>query len=135
MNVLNSRRTDYSPMLLGDDHDQLYFTSTRNEATGNELSGITGCKPADIFVSVKDDKGNWGKPEPVQGGLNTDAEEGACAFSPDGREMYLTQCVTDATNPRYAKIVTSSRSDAAWGKANNLEYAWPLGCVPAAKVT
>ena len=121
MNVLNSRRADYSPMLLGDDHDQLYFTSTRNEATGNELSGITGCKPADIFVSVKDDKGNWGKPEPVQGGLNTDAEEGACAFSPDGREMYLTQCVTDATNPRYAKIVTSSRADAAWGKANNLE--------------
>lgn len=133
MNVLNSRRADYSPMLLGDDHDQLYFTSTRNEATGNELSGITGCKPADIFVSVKDDKGNWGKPEPVQGGLNTDAEEGACAFSPDGREMYLTQCVTDATNPRYAKIVTSSRADAAWGKANNLEitrdtlssYAYP----------
>lgn len=121
MNVLNSRRADYSPMLLGDDHDQLYFTSTRNEATGNELSGITGCKPADIFVSVKDDKGNWGKPEPVQGGLNTDAEEGACAFSPDGREMYLTQCVTDATNPRYAKIVKSSRADAAWGKANNLE--------------
>lgn len=85
------------------------------------MSGITGCKPADIFVSVKDDKGNWGKPEPVQGGLNTDAEEGACAFSPDGREMYLTQCVTDATNPRYAKIVKSSRADAAWGKANNLE--------------
>lgn len=121
MNVLNSRRADYSPMLLGDEHDQLYFTSTRNEATGNELSGITGCKPADIFVSVKDDKGNWGKPQPVQGGLNTDAEEGACAFSPDGREMYLTQCVTDATNPRYAKIVKSSRADAAWGKANDLE--------------
>ena len=121
MSGLNSRRADYSPMLLGNDHDQLYFTSTRNEATGNELSGITGCKPADIFVSVKDDKGNWGKPESVQGGLNTDAEEGACAFSPDGREMYLTQCVTDATNPRYAKIVTSSRADAAWGKANNLE--------------
>lgn len=108
-------------MLLGDEHDQLYFTSTRNEATGNELSGITGCKPADIFVSVKDDKGNWGKPQPVQGGLNTDAEEGACAFSPDGREMYLTQCLTDATNPRYAKIVTSNRADAAWGKANDLE--------------
>lgn len=121
MNVLNSRRADYSPMLLGDEHDQLYFTSTRNEATGNELSGITGCKPADIFVSVKDDKGNWGKPQPVQGGLNTDAEEGACAFSPDGREMYLTQCVTDATNPRYAKIVKSNRADAAWGKANDLE--------------
>ena len=120
MNVFNSRHADYSPMLWGDDYNQLYFTSTRKEATGNNLSGITGCKPADIFVSVKDDQGNWSKPEVVQGGLNTDAEEGACAFSPDGREMYLTQCTTDATHPRYAKIVVSNRQDAAWGKANEL---------------
>lgn len=121
MDVFNSRRADYSPMLLGDDHDQLYFTSTRNEATGNELSGVTGTKFADIFVSTKDDKGKWSKPEPVQGGLNTEFEEGVCAFSTDGREMYLTQCLKDPANPRYAKIVTSSRTDAAWGKASDLE--------------
>ena len=35
--------------------------------------------------------------------------------------MYLTQCVTDPSSPRYAKIVTSPRSDAAWGKTNKLE--------------
>ncbi|MEE3386441.1 MAG: tetratricopeptide repeat protein, partial [Prevotella sp.] len=39
MDVFNSRRAEYSPMLLGDDNEYLYFTSTRNEAEGDELSG------------------------------------------------------------------------------------------------
>lgn len=117
MEVFNSRRADYCPVLFGDEYDQLYFTSTRNEAQGDELSGITGTKPGDIFYSQKDDKGKWSKPEDVSGGVNTAYDEGACCFSVDGREMYLTQCVTDPSNPRYAQIVKSNRSDAAWSKA------------------
>ncbi len=121
MDVFNSRRADYSPMLSGDQFHQLYFTSTRNEAEGDELSGITGTKPADIFVSTKDDKGKWSKPEQVTGGLNTEFDEGVCYFSTDGREMYLTQCATDASYPRFAQIVKSSRADAAWGKASEVK--------------
>lgn len=121
MDVFNSRRAEYSPMLSGDQYDQLYFTSTRNDATGDELSGITGTKNGDIFVSQKDDKGKWSKPEVVNGGLNTEADEGASCLSPDQREMYLTQCVTDPSYPRYAQIVKSNRSDAAWGKASSVE--------------
>lgn len=121
MDVFNSRRAEYSPMLSGDQFDQLYFTSTRNDATGDDLSGITGTKNGDIFVSQKDDKGKWSKPEVVNGGLNTEADEGASCLSPDQREMYLTQCVTDPSYPRYAQIVKSNRSDAAWGKASSVE--------------
>lgn len=121
MDVFNSRRAEYSPMLSGDQFDQLYFTSTRNDATGDELSGITGTKNGDIFVSQKDDKGKWSKPEVVNGGLNTEADEGASCLSPDQREMYLTQCVTDPSYPRYAQIVKSNRSDAAWGRASSVE--------------
>lgn len=120
MDIFNSRRDDYSPVLGGDNYDRLYFTSTRNEAMGNELSGITGAKAADIFMSQKDDKGKWTKPEAVAGGLNTDYDEGACSLSPDGRDMYLTQCLVDPQNPRYARIVKSTRSDASWGKATDV---------------
>ncbi len=123
MDVFNSRRADYSPMLFGDDFDRLYFTSTRNDAQGDELSGITGTKPADIFVSEKDDKGKWSRPEVVQGGLNTDYDEGACSFSADGREMYLTVCQTDPSYPRYAQIMKSSRSDASWGKPSEVKIS------------
>jgi len=121
MDIFNSRRSDFSPMLYGDAFDQLYFTSTRNEAVGDELSGITGTKAGDIFYSQKDDKGKWGKPETIESGLNTEFDEGACCFSTDQREMYLTQCVTDPSYPRYATIAVAQRSDAAWGKATKME--------------
>lgn len=123
MDIFNSRRADYSPMLQGDQFDKIYFTSTRNEAQGDELSGITGTKNADVFMSEKDDKGKWTRPEPVNGGLNTVDEEGICSFSVDGREMYISQATTDPSYPRYVQIGVSNRSDAAWGKASKLEIS------------
>lgn len=121
MDIFNSRRSDYSPMLFGDENDQLFFTSTRNEAQGDEISGITGAKAGDIFFSQKDDKGKWGRPQTIESGLNTEYDEGACCFSADQRTMYLTQCSSDPSYPRFAKIMTAQRSDAAWGKATALE--------------
>ena len=114
--LFNSRRAEYSPALCGDDYDQLYFSSTRNQAKGDELSGITGMKNADIFMSQRDDKGKWSKPEPIESELNSEEDEGACTFSPDFKTMYLTVCKTDPSYPRYAKIATSQRSDASWSK-------------------
>ena len=116
MDLFNSRRDDFSPALTGDENDQLFFTSTRNQAQGDEYSGITGCKPADIFWAQKDDKGKWGKPQSIDSELNTVFDEGACCFSPDGKTMYLTLCKTDPQYPRFATIAVSSRSDAAWSK-------------------
>ena len=119
-NVFASRRADYSPMLAGDDNDRLYFTSTRPSTKGDELSGITGTKTADIFFSQKDEKGKWTKPQNIDTELNSDYDEGACSFSPDGRTMYLTQCKSDPSYPRYATICTSQRNDASWGKSTVL---------------
>ena len=120
-NFFNSRRADYSPMLSGTDNEFLYFTSTRNQSKGDELSGITGTKNGDIFFSQKDEKGKWQRPEVIDTELNSNEDEGACCFSPDGRTMYLTQCKTDPDYPRYATIVTSNRSDAAWSKGQELQ--------------
>ena len=120
MTEFNSRRTDYCPVLAGDQWDRLYFSSTRNDALGDELSGITGAKPGDIFFSDKDDKGKWSKPQTIESGLNTEYDEGACCLSPDGSTMYLTQCLSDASYPRFAQIVTAQRSDASWGKTTPL---------------
>lgn len=120
MTEFNSRRADYCPVLAGDQWDRLYFSSTRNDALGDELSGITGAKPGDIFFSDKDDKGKWSKPQTIESGLNTEYDEGACCLSPEGSTMYLTQCLSDASYPRFAQIVTAQRSDASWGKTTPL---------------
>ena len=123
MDIFNSRRDDYSPMISGEENNQLFFTSTRNQAQGDELSGITGQKAADIFLSQKDDKGKWSKPQSIDSELNSDFDEGACCFAPDGKTMYLTQCKTDPSYPRYATIMVSQRSDAAWSKPTELKIS------------
>lgn len=101
-------------MYGSDKHDQLYFTSTRDKALGDDKSLITGLKAPDIFVATKDEKGKWQKPEAIEGELNSEYEEGACAFTPDYKTMYLTRCTMDSESPRPAQIYKSTRSDAAW---------------------
>lgn len=120
----NSNRSDFCPALLGELQDkdvQLFFTSNRNNATGNNLSGITGLKPCDIYVAKKDEKGKWKAVEQIEGTLNTEYDEGAPSFSPDGKTMYLTVCPTNPEFPRMAEIHSVSRSDASWGKPTQIK--------------
>ena len=112
--VLNGRFSDWSPVFGTPEYDVVYFTSSRKECAGEEINAITGMKNCDIFVSRKDDKGNWKKPEPVEGGLNSEFEDGTCAMSPDFSTMYYTYCSSDPQQPRPATIYKSSRSDASW---------------------
>lgn len=121
--IFNARRADFSPVLAGDEWDELYLTTTRSQATGDEISGITGTKSADIFRSKKDDKDKWSQPEICEGEVNSEFEEGAICFSPDGKTMYLTRCTHDPDYPRFAEIYTSQRSDASWSKPVKMEIS------------
>lgn len=118
--LFSGNRSDYAPAYMGTEASQLYFSTTRTQVTGNELSGITGMKNGDIYFTKKDEKGRWKVPEAAEGELNTAYDEGACAFSPDCTTMYLTVCPTDAQWPRGAEIWTSTRSDAKWSKPQKL---------------
>ena len=121
--LFNSRRSDICPVLYGDEWDQLILTSTRPQASGNEISGITGMKAADIFQAKKDEKGKWQAPEQIESEINSEYDEGVCCFSPDGKTMYLTRCAYDSDYPRFAQIFTSQRSDASWSKPTLMEIA------------
>ncbi len=112
--LFNGRRSDYSPMLSGDDSEQLYLTTTRPQVTGGDISGITGLANADIFMAKKDENGKWQSPELIESEINSEYDEGACAFSPDGKTMYFTRCTHDPDYPRFAQIYTSTRTDASW---------------------
>ena len=117
----NSRRSDYSPALGGDDSDILYFTSTRTQALGDDINGITGQKNGDVFMVKQDEEKKWKKVEEIEGGLNTEYDEGACCLTPDGKTMYLTRCSTDPDYPRFAEIWEASRSEGSWGKPKKCE--------------
>ena len=118
--LFNSRRADFAPMFLSADADQLYFTSSREQATGDAKSEITGTKKSDVFFSKLDDKGKWTRPAPVEGELNTEWDEGITAFTPDGSTMYLAKAIRKNA-PSSVDIYTSSRSEAKWSAAQKFE--------------
>lgn len=109
--LLNSRRADFSPMFNG---DILYFTTTNEKVTGDKRSEITGMKKSDIWMSKKDEQGNRLRPEPVDGELNSELDEGIMSFSPDGSTMYLTKARREPNANTGVEIYTSQRSDAKW---------------------
>ena len=119
--LFNSPRADYSPMFLDKNLDQIFFTTNREKATGTSHSEITGMKRGDIYVSRKDEQGRWKQPEPVEGGLNTEADEGIISFSPDGQTMYLTRARRSDTSDTSVEIYTSRRSDATWSEPQKFE--------------
>lgn len=119
--LLNSRRSDYAPMFGGEDDDRLYYTTTNEKVKGEARSEITGTKKPDIWVMKKNEQGQWEKPEPVEGELNTDVEEGVCSFSPDGNTMYLTRARRELNSSTVVEIFTSSRSSATWSAPQKFE--------------
>ena len=119
--LFNSRRADFAPMYLDKQLDQLYFTTTNEKVTGNNRSEITGMKKSDIWFAKKNERGEWERPQAVEGELNSEHDEGIVAFSPDGQTMYLTMARRSETSPTSVEIYTSKRSDASWSAPVKLE--------------
>lgn len=117
--LINSGRADYAPAYADASH--LYYTSTSERATGTGRSEVTGTRRADIWTTSRDENGAWTRPVAAAGGVNTDAEEGTPAFSPDGNTMYFTRSHPSANGPTWAEIWTASRSEAQWSEPRRLE--------------
>ncbi len=120
---LNGQRSDYCPSYVGEDTTIIITTSTRKEAKGDDLSSITGQKCADLFMTKRDENGKWQKTEIIESDVNSEYEDGACAFTPDGKTMYFTRCPIDDQYPRYASIYKSNRSDASWSAPEKVEIS------------
>lgn len=116
--LFNSRRADFAPMFNG---DILFLTTTNEKATGDKRSEITGMKRSDIWMAKKDEKGQWQRPEPVEGELNTEMDEGIVSFSPDGGMMYLTRARRAENASTSVEICTSTRADAKWSAPVKLD--------------
>lgn len=121
MELFNSRRGEFSPMLLPPDYDQLYFTSNRDEVIGDTISNITGSKLNDIFMARKDESGNWMKPEHLESAINTSSDEGTTSFSSSGSAMYFTQTKLDSIETSFPAIYVSYRSSGSWGDGTKIE--------------
>lgn len=116
---LNSSDSDFSPAYARDDSGILYFTSSRDDATGKQTSGATGQSFTDIFESRLDKKGKWSTPTPAEI-INSEFEEGTPSFSADYKEMYFTKCEAGKRETKGCAIMYSKLTGEEWSEPLNL---------------
>ena len=116
---VNSKDDDFSPVYARDDFGVIYFTSSRDDATGNKTHGATGQSFTDIFESRVDKKGKWSTPVPVES-LDSDFEDGTPSFTGDYKEVYFTRCEAGKREKKGCKIMHSVRKGEGWDPPKDL---------------
>lgn len=117
----SSKGSQFAPALLTKDYDQVFFASSGGkEIIGDTISPITGLRNNDIFMSRKDENGEWMKPEHLESAINTTGDEGVMTFSSSGNTMYYTYAPMDSVRSMPASIYISRRSGGSWGEGQRL---------------
>ncbi|MEA2043449.1 MAG: OmpA family protein [Bacteroidota bacterium] len=117
---LNSSDAEFSPA-YGRSKSEIYFTSNRESAMGDNSSDITGKPFADIFEAQKDRKGKWSEPVPVQGAVNTKGSEGTPLLLNGGATMYFTVCKQQEGANLGCRIYVSRKGMSGWSDPKELE--------------
>jgi peptidoglycan-associated lipoprotein len=116
---INSKESDFSPAYARDDFGVIYFTSSRDDATGNKTHGATGQGFTDIFESRIDKKAKWSTPVPVEG-INSEAEDGTPFIFGSYKEMYFTRCEAGKREKKGCMIMYSKKSGDKWSEPKNI---------------
>ncbi|MGM0530640.1 MAG: OmpA family protein [Bacteroidota bacterium] len=120
---LNSVERDFCPNYSKKDYNEIYFTSSREECTGDRMHRGTGGHFTDIFYSQKEASGSWSDPEPIEGNVNTEAEEGAPSFTDNYNTMYFTRCEISNRETKGCKILRTIKNDGEWENTEALSLA------------
>ena len=116
----NSRFSEFCPIIVSKDGSVVYFSSTRG-GKKVKTSKITGQRNNDIFFAKQNAKGEWEDPEVLEGEMNTEFDEGVCAISADGQELFYTMSKTSKGETLGTAIYSSKRSGGEWSEPQELE--------------
>ncbi len=115
MRYFSSRQRDFSPGYINESYTEVYFTSTREDATGNDTHGATGQNFADLFSSTLDRKGKWSVPIPVES-LNSEFEDGTPCISSDFTTIYFTRCKKGKNQQLGCQILSATANGNDWSE-------------------
>lgn len=107
--IVNQMPLQYFPVLTVDEQT-LIFTGRR---------GITPQYDEDIYMSQKDQHGNWRKPESLSDHINSPLNEGTCTIAADGRTLIFTSCEAQGSFGSCDLYITKKIGD-EWAPAKNL---------------
>jgi len=114
MRYFNSRQRDFSAAYVNEG-SKILFTSTREDAMGNDTHGATGQNFADIFASSMDRKGKWSVPVPMES-LNSEFEDGTPCISSDFSTLYFTRCKKGKNQQLGCQIYRSESDGGDWSE-------------------
>ena len=117
---LNSRESDFAPTYSSENYNSLIFTSTREGSKGKGVDEWTNQGFSCLFQSRKDVKEEWSTPvlldDQEEGGVNTEANEGASAMNSDFSVLYFTRCPNVDGTKNGCQIYTSRRTGRMWSQ-------------------
>ncbi len=123
MKYFNSRQSDFNPYYAAEDYSVVYFTSSRDGSSGNDIHGGTGEDFTDIFQSRMDRKGKWSVPIALDENINTEFEDGTPVLNEDYSTMYFTRCKANKNANYGCQIYVSNRMGETWSKAEPIQIA------------
>ncbi|MDO8367730.1 MAG: OmpA family protein [Saprospiraceae bacterium] len=108
--VINSPDWDAQPS-IGADNKTLIFTSSRPGTHGS----------MDLWQSIRQPNGKWGKPENLGPNINTGGKDHTPFFHPDGQTLYFS---SDSLPGMGGSDIFFARrdNDGKWGNPQNLGY-------------
>jgi outer membrane protein OmpA-like peptidoglycan-associated protein len=91
--------------------DALFFASNRTGSVGGQ----------DIWVSYKQENGEWGQPQNIGKEINTTADETSPFIHPDGQTLYF-RSNGHAGMGSFDLFLSRKKEDGSWGLPENLGY-------------
>jgi|AntRauTorckE6833_2_1112554.scaffolds.fasta_scaffold00953_8 peptidoglycan-associated lipoprotein len=122
---INSSADDFAPAYADKFYTSIIFTSTREEATGEETDPWTGDLFSDLFYAKQDRQGRWGDVVNIdtKENVNTPANEGVPVLTANFDAMYFTRCIERKEKKAGCKIYKVTRSGMNWGKPEEIEFS------------
>ncbi|AZQ64455.1 hypothetical protein EI427_20245 [Flammeovirga pectinis] len=110
---INTEYPEIAPVLSADERT-LVFTSRRSDSHGGEIDPVSGMYYEDIYISRRDDSGNWDKAEPIGKTINTSGHDAAVGLSPSGNTLFLYK----SDNKASGKLLAGNIYMSEWNGAN-----------------
>lgn len=124
---LNSRESDFAPAFSSENYNSLIFTSTREAAKGKSTDEWTDQDFSSLFQARMDRNNEWSTPTLVDdledGGVNTEANEGAPSLNADFTVLYFTRCPNEDMKKNGCQIYFAKRSGRFWSTPEFLELS------------
>lgn len=119
-NVLNTEQYDFAPVFGDKKGSEMIFSSGRSGGTGTKIDDRTGEGYTDLWMTVRDKKGKFGEPTPLDILINTEDNEGAACFDARKENMYFTRCPNEKKENLGCDIWVIEKKSKGWGEAKKL---------------